>query len=44
MEDKTLEELEALYDKAVRRGDEILADTIAYLIGERQLKLTEPCS
>ena len=33
---QTLEQLEALYERAVKRGDELLADTIMYLISEKQ--------
>lgn len=36
---KTVEELENLYNKAMERGDEILADTIAYLISEKQQQI-----
>jgi hypothetical protein len=33
---QTIEELESLYNRAIQKGDEILADTIAYLISEKQ--------
>ena len=39
MENKTIEELELLYDKAMKRGDELLADLICYLISEKQGQL-----
>ena len=44
LEQKTLEKLEELYDKAVKRGDEILADTICYLISEKQKSLENSLS
>lgn len=36
---KDIEELEALYDQAVQKGDQTLADVIAYLIVEKQDKI-----
>lgn len=36
---QSLEQLEALYDRAVKRGDELLADTIMYLISEKQSEI-----
>lgn len=44
LEQNTLEKLEELYDKAVKRGDEILADTICYLISEKQKTLEKSLS
>ncbi len=36
---QSLEQLEALYERAVKRGDELLADTIMYLISEKQQEI-----
>jgi len=44
LEQTIIEKLEELYDKAVKRGDEILADTICYLISEKQKSLEKSLS
>ena len=44
LSNKTLDQLENLYTKAVERGDELLADTIAYLISEKQQQIVNEIS
>lgn len=44
LEQKDLEKLEELYAKAVEIGDELLADTICYLISEKQKSLENSLS
>lgn len=41
---KDLQQLEELYNKAVERGDEILADTLCYLIAEKQKSIEKSLS
>lgn len=41
LNNQTLDQLETLYEKAVKRGDELLADTIMYLISEKQLQIVK---
>lgn len=38
---QTVEQLEQLYERAVKRGDEIVADLICYLISEKQQEILE---
>jgi hypothetical protein len=38
---QSIEHLELLYDKAVKNGDEIVADLICYLISEKQQEILQ---
>lgn len=44
LQNKELQELENLYEKAIERGDEILADLICYIIADKQKSIVNSLS